>query len=61
MENKIIKDCETCDFNMPVNGKFVCAGRTKEYGMETPIKGVDYNECWEESFFEWEDRVINDK
>lgn len=38
--------CDNCEFNMPGDGKMVCAGRTKEYGQETPIKGVDYRECW---------------
>lgn len=52
--DEVKKCCETCEFNMPINGKLVCAGRTEEYGQITPIKNVNYNECWEISYHLYE-------
>lgn len=49
--NKINKPmkigCFNCEFNIPNDkGEMICAGRNNEYGTPTPIKNVDYNECW---------------
>ncbi len=43
------KNCETCIFNMPNNkNEFVCTGAEGKYGQPTPIKNINYEECWEE-------------
>lgn len=48
------KSCENCEFNMPNNeGILICAGREKEYGQPTPIKNINYDDCWEISFSEF--------